>query len=308
MRISYRTILLLLKVLEETGLSGTIENFTGFLRSYDIEMGFIHVLLGDTGAAVLVRAEYGTETNFIESKLEDFYDTALKSSETHRKIFFNMILHIIKCVLNEIETDSLGIIIYDNNVEKFRKKLLLSLELDGFKYANQRIIPIETEIVETEEVKSAVEEKIRNNPELDFKVLIKHLKDCDNDYMSRSWKNSVSNARHFMEQLLADVAKAGAKHRRECPPKGGKGEPGRVREYLVKSGFFEKNECDSLICGVYSYLSEKGAHRGLTEESCARVSRNIILSLGFYVLEKFETWKRNKYKQLEVRKKLLHNF
>lgn len=297
MHISYRTIFLLLKVLEQTGLSGTVENFKRFLRSYDIQIGFIYVLLGDNDV-VHVRAEHGTETNFIESKLEYLYDKALKSSETHRKIFFNMILRIIKCVLNEMETDSLGIMIYENNVEKSRKRLLLSLKLDGFKYSNQRIIPIETQIVETEEVKSAVEEKIRNNPELDLRVLIKHLKDCEKDYINRSWKNSVSNARHFMEQLLADVAKAGAKHRRECSPMGGKGEPKRVREYLVKSGFFEKDECDGLICGVYSYLSEKGSHRGLTEESCARVSRNMILSLGYYVLEKFESWKKKGYRKL----------
>lgn len=297
MHISYRTIFLLLKVLEQTGLSGTVKNFKRFLRSYGIQIGFVYVLLGDNDV-VHICAEYGTETNFIESKLEYLYDRALKSSETHKKIFFNMILQVIKCVLDEIETGSLGIMIYENNVEKFRKRLLLSLKLDGFKYYNQRIIPIETQIVETEEVKSAVEEKIRNNPELDFRVLIKHLKDCEKDYMSRSWKNSVSNGRHFMEQLLADVAKAGAKHRRECSPKGGKGEPGRVREYLVKSGFFEKDECDSLICGVYSYLSEKGGHRGLTEESCARVSRNMILGLGCYVLEKFESWKKKGYKPL----------
>ena len=172
------------------------------------------------------------------------------------------------------------------------------MELDGFKYINGRVTAIESEVIDTEEARNIMEKKIRDNPELDSEVLIKHLRDSEEEYISERWKNSISNARHFMEQLLADVTKAGANARGESPPGPGRGEARRVRKYLVDVGFFEESECNNLICGVYSYLSEEGSHRGLTEKSCARVSRHIILGLGSYLLEKFESWKKKGYKKL----------
>lgn len=292
-RISYKTIFLLFKVLKDSYVTTDIEKFKSFLRSYNVP-NIIQKLL-EKRHAPSSHAPYDVSANFIENILKSLYGLAVEKSAGG---IFKLLLQIIEATLIEFEKDDLGIMIRNEEVKKDIRRLLSSLELDGFRYVNHKVIAIESQVVEIEEIKSDMVEKIKSNPELNHPVLMEHLGDCENSYLNGSWKNSISNARHFMEELLLDIAKAGAEALGEKPPKSGSGEAGRVRGFLVDKGFFEQKECDDLINGVYSYLSEEGSHRGLTKHSCARASRIIILSLGFYVLEKFENWKQKEYKSL----------
>lgn len=198
-------------------------------------------------------------------------------------------------ILNEIEDNVLDLpydqCINNEDIEKFHRYL----ELDGYKYENRMLVPIEYDSGETQQTKSLMECMIDCDPELSSVKLIKHLRDCEENYHIGHWKDSIAQARNFVEQLLEDIAEACAKGRKENPDLL---KPVKVRNYLAKVGFFEEEEKTKLVDGVYGHLSEKGSHPGISDDKVARVSRTITISFGYYCLEKFESWKKNNYTNL----------
>ena len=64
----------------------------------------------------------------------------------------------------------------------------------------------------------------------------------------------------------------------------------RVREYLRDQGFFDDDELKRLVEGVYGYLSEVGAHPGVTDVTMGRMARAIFLNFGVYLLEKLQAF------------------
>lgn len=198
-------------------------------------------------------------------------------------------------VLNEIEDNVLDIEYTRFISQRDIQRLLRHLELDGFKYENRALVPIEHDSEESQETKSLMESMISGSPELSGTVLSQHLRDCEDNYQVEHWKDSVAQARNFVEQLLEDVANAAAQAKKENPDLS---KPVRVRDYLTKAGFFDEEERAKLVDGVYGYLSEEGSHPGISDDKVARVSRSIIISFGYYILEKFESWKKTGFATL----------
>jgi len=170
--------------------------------------------------------------------------------------------------------------------ESNRQKLEKALLRDGYTVFNGKLL---SEPIDVGEEKTALEILVTRNEELSRDTLVHHLKENIDHYKNGKWDSSIGQARNFVEQLLEDVARFIASGREEDPNLG---KPILVRDYLQKIGFFGNTERRKLVDGIYGYFSEKGSHPGISEQSTARVSRNMMLSFGFYVLEKLENWKR----------------
>ena len=132
-----------------------------------------------------------------------------------------------------------------------------------------------------------METLIERNACLSKVTIQHHLKQNLDLYTEGKWDSSIAQARNFIEQLLSDIAKHLADQRGEHPELD---KPIKVRNYLVAVGFFQKNEKERLIDGVYGYLSEEGAHPGISDQRVAHVCRIICLTIGQYLIEKLENY------------------
>ena len=96
---------------------------------------------------------------------------------------------------------------------------------------------------------------------------------------------ATSEARQVIEQILEDIANGIASKRDDIPNLD---RPWKVRNYLEDQGFFDKDEKEKLVVGIYGYLSEVGSHPGVADTSMGRMAHVILLNFAVYLLEKFE--------------------
>jgi len=170
--------------------------------------------------------------------------------------------------------------------DEHRTEVEQALLRDGFAVAGDRVIDAEPE---AEEQRSAVAVLIdKYDGDLGVETLSHHLAECEDLFRQEKWDSSIAHCRNFVEQLLNDVATALAAARADQPNLS---QPRLVREYLQSVAFFDEPERKKLVDGVYGYFSEEGSHPGISTHSAARISKSILLSFAFYVLEKFDAWK-----------------
>lgn len=167
-----------------------------------------------------------------------------------------------------------------------KKALQEALLRDGFAATDGTILDAEPDAIENRSAVIALVEKYDND--FDVETLRHHLDDCEELFLDGRWDSSIGHCRNFVEQLLSDVAQAVASALGESLQSR---RPVRIREYLKQKGFFDESEHKKLVDGVYGYFSEEGSHPGISTHSAARVSKSILLSFAFYVLEKFDAWK-----------------
>lgn len=169
-------------------------------------------------------------------------------------------------------------------------RMSAALRERGFELTDDaRIHPIEILAEESEETDDYLDELIATNQNhLTINILRHHLDQHRNLYAQGTSPGAATGeARQFVEQLLVDIARAIADARSHVPNLS---RPVRVREYLQDQGFFDEDELKRLVVGVYGYLSEVGAHPGVTDVAMGRMARAIFLNFGVYLLEKFQAF------------------
>lgn len=170
--------------------------------------------------------------------------------------------------------------------EHGRKALESALLRDGFAVAGGAVIDAEPEAMENRSAVLALIEK--HESDFDAKTLKHHLAECEDLFQQGKWDSSIGHCRNFVEQILADTAKTIAVSRGESPNLA---QPRLVRDYLQAAGFLDEAEKKKLVDGVYGYFSEEGSHPGISDHSAARISKSVLLSFAFYVLEKYDAWR-----------------
>ena len=153
-----------------------------------------------------------------------------------------------------------------------------------------RIRPREILAEESEQVGDYLDESIAaNQSELSVETLRHHLQQHKTLYAQGTSPGAAAGqARQFIEQLLVDIARAIADVRGLDPDLS---RPVLVRRFLKGQGFFDEDELRRLVEGVYGYLSEVGAHPGVTDVTMGRMARAIFPNFGVYLLEKFQTFR-----------------
>ena len=123
-----------------------------------------------------------------------------------------------------------------------------------------------------------------NQSHLTFETLRYHLQQHRALYaQGTSPGAAAAQPRQFIEQLLT----------RDCQgPRSASGPqpPGARQGFLKEEGFFDEDELKRLVEGVYDYLSEVGAHPGVTDVTMGRMARAILLNFGVYLLKKFQAF------------------
>lgn len=176
---------------------------------------------------------------------------------------------IVEAVYGEMDSDK-------------KEKLDAALKADGFTVTNGTLLTGPVVILRE---RSALEVLIERNTTLTKDVLLHHLGQMHELYNEGKWDASIGQGRNFVEKLLKDIAVQRAKVHHEVRDLS---QPVRVRQYLVDSKFLEEHERQRLIDGVYGFLSEKGAHPGISDQRVAYVCRVICLMIGQYLIEKME--------------------
>lgn len=177
--------------------------------------------------------------------------------------------------------------------ESSQQELEGALIRDGYVSTGNEVIPDEPRAAEN---KIALKVLVERNPgELQSNLLLHHLQQAEEHFRDEKWDSSIGQARKFVELLLVDIAKATATRRGEGIDTS---KPVKVREYLQKCGFFDESERKKLVDGVYGYFSDEGAHPGISTHSAARLCLSVLWTFGFYLLEKFETWRSQGYRPI----------
>lgn len=176
--------------------------------------------------------------------------------------------------------------------EDSRRELEEALIRDGYVSTGKELLPDEPHAVE---LRSGLEALIaRNAQELDHQVLLHHLKDSEEFFRLEKWDSCIGQARKFVEQLLADIANVISAQRGDRVDLS---KPVKVRDYFQACGFFDESERKKLVDGIYGYFSDEGAHPGISTQTTARFCLSVLWTFSFYVLEKFETWRNQGYRQ-----------
>jgi len=167
-------------------------------------------------------------------------------------------------------------------------------ELDGFVWRDGRLVPVDSGPGSLPRKQDLIEQMMNSVRLLERQVILKHLSDSADLYLSERWKASSSESRHFLEQVLRDIC-----NKTHGERKGGDHPKYKVavevRRYFRDVGFFTDDEVKALA-GVWGFLSGTGGHPGLTDQQEALLSRSLALEFVHYLLLKFEDWASNNYR------------
>lgn len=179
--------------------------------------------------------------------------------------------------------------LYQRQLTEKLERISIALRERGFRVEDGAIIPTEILAEETQRTGDYLDELIaRHADRLTVAVLQHHLQQHRDLYaLGTSPGAAVVEARQFVEQLLRDIAVAIAADQGGSPDLT---QPVRVRQYLRDATFFDQEELNRLVNGIYGYLSG-AAHPGIADTSIGRLARAIFLNFGVYLLEKFQNYR-----------------
>jgi len=162
-----------------------------------------------------------------------------------------------------------------------------ALKEQGFQVTDEQTVrSVNILVEEDQEVSDYLDDLITKNQEhLTVEVVRHHLAQHRELYAGGTPGPATSEARQVIEQILEDIANGIASERDETPNLN---QPWRVRNYLEDQGFFDNDEKEKLVVGIYGYLSEVGSHPGVADTSMGRMAHVILLNFAVYLLEKFE--------------------
>ncbi|WP_148714332.1 hypothetical protein [Chitinolyticbacter meiyuanensis] len=161
--------------------------------------------------------------------------------------------------------------------------LLRHLELDGYIFRDGDLLQPQSDVLNVEEEKSALERLFisaklgRANDAFEF------LRLGEEHFVAARWSDCISNVRKFFELTLQEGAKALSTSKGQKFDKSIFERPVEVRQYLEREGLFERKERES-IDKLYGLLSETGAHPYMAESDQARLLRQLSLTLAQFVL------------------------
>lgn len=172
-------------------------------------------------------------------------------------------------------------------------------QLEGLGYGigkDRKIRAIDSESPKEVKDQTELEQMLRNCPELHPDELTNHLLQSGRSMLSGSWTAAAGEARKVFDGLVEYIALADAKHRGASIPGMGSGRNkfNPCKQYLRKVEFMDESE-EKFVGGLYSLLSVKGGHHGITNEQEAKLSRRHCWVASNYLLKKYGVWKANGY-------------
>jgi hypothetical protein len=166
--------------------------------------------------------------------------------------------------------------------------LMSSLQLDGYKYQDSRLLISESEVFDTQDstdiLSTLYKELDLDNSEIAFN----HLKLSEEAFLAKRWGDCISNSRNLLETVLREVAAShsvtfdNTKLDRKTYET-----PVLVRQYLENIKLIEENEKKTLA-EVYGLLSNTGSHPYMAQQDQARLLRHVSLLLSEFIMLRYQ--------------------
>jgi hypothetical protein len=174
------------------------------------------------------------------------------------------------------------------------EQLLKSLELDGFRLHQGRLIPADTAIFDQPKQVSFLIEQIKTTKPNSEQTLLHHFSNGEQAYLEGKYDTAVGEWRKFLERLLKDIAEATGRNRADLKKDATKLTMKDLFLYLEETGFLDSDE-RLAFSSSWAFLSA-GAHPGIGNKDQAYLAMVLSLSFGHIALSKFEGWKAHGYK------------
>lgn len=157
------------------------------------------------------------------------------------------------------------------------------LELDGYAFRDGDLLRQEVDILNVEQERGILQNLFRTTKLSREAEAFEFLRLSEEHFVAERWSDCISNARKFFELVLQEGAKALASVKGEKLADTLISRPVEVRQYLERSGLFEKKEREALD-KLYGLLSETGAHPYMAASDQARLLRHLSLTLSQFAL------------------------
>ena len=163
-------------------------------------------------------------------------------------------------------------------------QLTRSVELDGYTFQAPRLLPPESDVLDTKEEGGAIHSLYASLALANADTAFHHLKLSEDHYVAGRWDDSISNSRKFLECVLQESASAHSVRVIGTPlPEAVFTRPVAVRDYLEQEKLLESKEKDALA-KTYGLLSHTGGHPYMAENDQARLLRHLSLTFSQFVL------------------------
>lgn len=172
-----------------------------------------------------------------------------------------------------------------NPTEKWPEQVLLeSLELDGYFYRDGRLVPPESDVLDTQEEGGVLATLFNDLRLVEWPTAQHCLALSEEHWLNGKWDDCISNARRFMECVLQECASAHSLRIKSDPlPKNTYERPVEVRRYLENEGLLENRETRA-VAEVYGLLSNVGSHPNIAKKDQARLLRQVALIFSHFVM------------------------
>lgn len=170
-----------------------------------------------------------------------------------------------------------------------RNALRSALELDGYVFRDGRLLPSEGE---TQDVDAERGELMQLYASLGLPNAAT-VRDCleasERNYVEGHYRDCISNARHYAEQILHDVADAWNARPGTPDLVIGANQPaaGPCRNYLHDVGVLTTDERE-VFRTLHGLLSGTGGHPNIAERDEARVFRRLATSMSLYLMLSYQ--------------------
>ncbi len=172
--------------------------------------------------------------------------------------------------------------------------LLNSLELDGFRLHQGKLIPADTAIFDQPKQISFLLEQIKTVKLGSEQVLLHHFSNGEQAHLQGKFDTAVGEWRKFFERLLKDIAEDTGRNRIDLKKDATKLTMKDLFLYLEEVGFLDSDE-KLAFSSSWGFLSS-GAHPGIGNKDQAYLAMVLSLSFGHVALSKFGAWKTHGYK------------
>ena len=172
---------------------------------------------------------------------------------------------------------------------KDRNELKKQIEFDGYKFMQGRLIPTETDVLDSEEQAGLLETLFRKLKLGNSETALHCLKLSEKHWIDSNWDDCISNARRFFESTLQEVAATySSSVKGHTLADSVYTRPFRVRDFLEDEGLIERQE-KSTIKEVYGLLSATGSHPNIAAQDQARLLRQVALIFSHFVMLRLQS-------------------
>lgn len=172
-------------------------------------------------------------------------------------------------------------------------QLSKSLELDGFRLLQGKLIPADTAVFDQPKEASFLIEQIRVTNLASEQTLLHHFTNGEQEYLQGKPDTAMGEWRKFLERLLRDIAEETGRNRTDLTVDATKLNMKDLFQYLHQAAFLDADE-KLAFSSVWGFLCS-GAHPGIGTEDKAYLAMILSLTFSNTALRKFQKWQARGY-------------